>query len=317
MSKQLQESTKEFTRNNYVPEKEHYESLLKLFKNLLWAITIVSSVAAVLIGTGVNSIKSEINKELDSLRLKVSEIENKADETMNETKHEADKQLSLLRSNAADIIDFTKDITETQVKVIREDVKNLALSTAKVEVEEAFLSNNITSLVESKAEKLVQDRLEKLVSSELNNVKIVFNYIPTITSAYDQIRQGSRKHFDILDSLAHFNEYEIVNEISRDLLLQKGLDYYNSIQNLTTKHTNSKTQKEVIEKFYKRMKIDVNFQLNSTPIMRVNRMIDTISYSQNLYNVVSGFIIIEDELKIKLNPFDMNVIRQLKGKYKN
>ena len=313
----IPENTNQPAQTNYVPEKEHYETLLKLFRNLLWAITIIASVAAVLIGTGVNSIKSDINKELDGLRSKVAEIENKAEMTMDETKNEADKQLTILRNNATNIIDFTKDITETQVKVIREDVKNLALSTAKVEVEEAFLSNNITSLVEQKAENLVQERLEKLVSSELNNVKIVFDYIPKITSAYDQIRQGSRKHFDLLDTLAHFNEYEIVNEISRELLLQKGEDYYNSFYHPGLLFGGGKGPKRLDVDPYKSLKINKDFQHNSTPSIRINRMIDTITYSQELYNVTLGFIIIEDELKIGLKPFDMRLMRELKKKYKN
>lgn len=299
----------------YIPEKEHYESLLKLFKNLLWAITIITSVAGILIGTGINSIKDDINKELDTLRSKMATIEVDAQKTMNQTKIEADKQLSILRGNASDIIDFTKDITETQVKVIREDVKNLALSTAKVEVEEAFLSNNITALVERKAENLVQERLEGLVSRELNNVKVVFDYIPSITSAYDQIRQGSRTHFDILDTLAHFNEFDIVNEISRDLLLQKGKDYYDAIYEpedvLGRKYPRSENFN-----LYKSMNIDSTFYNKSTPSMRVNRMIDTIKYSSKLYNVTKGFIIIEDELKVNLKPFDMNFLRELELKYK-
>lgn len=311
-------------RYNHSEEEKVYNRLLQFFNRLLTAFSVIAVLAGAIFGYNIFSLNNELKSELANLKSKVQDIEEKSEESISITQEKADKQLEQLRSEANNLIGFTKDITESQIRFVREDVKNLALSSARVRVEEAFERGNIQSMVERQAELVIGDKLETLVNKELENISTVFEYIPIITTAYDQIRWDNRRYLDVLDTIAHFHENSYVRQIGRNLLLQKGQDYKNAISLKGKSYVTIEpriqnmpvTQLKDFEKsLYAYAGIDsIGFNKKTESLM-LKQLSDIIENSQDLYKVTASFLILNHELKIDIMPFDMRLYRELKKKY--
>jgi len=296
-------------------EKIHYEKLISFFKWLIGVFVVVVGFTAYVIDNSLSEFKSGLEQEVTVLRDQINRMEEQVNYTLDKSEQRADKELVRVRQDAYEIMQFTRDVTTTQIDVIREDAKNLALSSAKSRVEQAFADGNINELVQRTAEGVVAEKLESLVELELDEIRVVFDYVPRMTTLFDQITHGNRGAFDELDSLANLHENSVVNEMATDLLLQKGKDYEQDIfvpgsyeyrfqdvnlQPLADSLLFEKLNEIPTERHYKNMaKGD-----------RVNFLSETIKNSEDLYEVGVSFILLRREIDKEIQTFDMRAFRK-------
>ena len=168
-------------------EKDHYNTLISLYKYTGGIIVLLVGIAAWIIGGNINEIKKNSSNELDNLKRKLSEIKNDADSAIKQSQLDTDKQVEQIRNNMKLFLDLTKDVTSMQIETIREDAKNLALSSARTRIEEVFSSNNLQNEIERTARNEIGEKLEGIVQSEFQRSSKLFEELPIITGLLDNL----------------------------------------------------------------------------------------------------------------------------------
>lgn len=288
-------------------DEKHYQTLISIFKWMLAAIGVIVAAALWLINSNLSDLKGELQTELQSLKEEIKEVKSDADKTITETKEESNAQLELLRQNSTHYLDFTKQITEMQISILREDAKNLALSTARAKVEEAFRANNIQYMIEDIARKELGDKLDKIVDEEIKKTTEVIKYTTFFTQAYDYIRWGDRAYIDIIDSISQNHQNEVIRDMATGLLIQKGRDYDEHI----LKSEEIKKGKPFLtqssgEVIFKNGKLMSNDEKEfSTP-----QLLDIIYHSNDLYTISLAFMSLRNIHNVDLKTFDMQAVRE-------
>ncbi len=198
-------------------EKMHYDSLISLFKYVLGLASIIVVIAAFFIKSSIQDIKKDIQEDVAKLKPDIEKIGKDADKTLADTKESS--KLSL---------DYTKTLSEMQVKLLALQTADAAKLEVKNKVEEAFKNNNLQTLIDATARKEVNDKLKEVVKEETDKTRDVFNYLSQIQIAFEQVGRGSRYHLDFLDSLSNYAENNMIKLFTKDLIIQKGKDYENT-----------------------------------------------------------------------------------------
>ncbi len=213
-------------------EKLHYDSLISLFKYVIGAFTLLAGVVVFMIGNSLNEIKKNITEEVAQSTKKLENVKSDADKTVAETK-----------ADSKEVLQYTRDLTTMQISLLKEDAKNLALSSARNKVEEAFKNNNIQTLIDLTARKEVSDKLKDVVKVETDKTREIFEYLPKIQIAVEQIGYDSYKDLCFVDSLSNYAENDMIRNYSKSLLLQKGGNFdYN--YNLRSPFNDSSRRRE-------------------------------------------------------------------------
>ena len=200
--------------NNPSQEKMHYDSLISLFKYVIGATTLLAGVVVFMIGSSLTEIKKTISDDVKESAKKLESVKSDADKTVADTK-----------ANAKEVLQYTRDLTTIQINLLKEEAKNLALSSARNKVEEAFKNNNVQTLIDVTARKEINDKLKEVVKEETDKTREVFSYQIQLTIAFDQIGKRNRESLNYMDSLSNDAENEVIRKFSKELLIQKGKDY--------------------------------------------------------------------------------------------
>lgn len=190
----------------------------KLGRNLIWAIGLIFTIFGILFYSSFKDIKEDAEKKVDKVIAETKEAQAKSD-----------KDLQDVKIDAKEILARNKEISDFQIQFLKEDVRNMALSSSRNRIDEILNSPNVQALVEQRTRKEVAEKLNEVVQEETAKTREVFDYLPQITIAYDQIRQGSRKYLDLLDSLSNYSNNIEIRSLAKKLLLQRGKEYENML----------------------------------------------------------------------------------------
>lgn len=295
------------SKNNQSVSEEalHYNTLLSAFKWLVTAITILTIAAVWFIGNNLTDIRRDLSDELLRLKSDIAALRVESDRLVAGTKVDAEKQIDLLRKNTETYLNLTKDLTGLQISAIREDAKNLALSTARQRIEEAFKARDIQLLVETAAKEEIGDRLDQIVQAEIQKTTEVFDAYPNLTTMYDRIRSGDRTALDVLDSVAAYSDNPAVKRAATSLLVQKGKDYEESLPHLFDIDT-------TLFNPLAHLNIETPSPFTHDDSLRVRSALRAIILKDtDLYRVTLAFIGFRNLTGIKVKTFDISFIKQI------
>lgn len=287
-------------------EKLHYDSLIKFFKFLVSAMGIIVLAAMWIIGSSLNEIKKNASDEVIRLTAEIQSMKTESEQAMKDKREEADRQMEDLRKDMGTFLSFSRDVTQMEMTTASETAKNLALSSAKERIEEAFKANNVQLLVDSAARKVVGDRLNLIVEEAMKKTETTFDQFATLISLVDRIRAMDRTAVDALDSLAHSSDDPNVRRQAYYLLLQKGKDYDNDVDSLVAHHM-------VQPSSFKQLGVVDTQLVTPADTMRVlSALEDIILTTPDLYTVSNAFVALRQLTKMDIKTFDITVVRRLR-----
>lgn len=295
-------------------DEKHYQTLISIFKWMVGAIAVVVTAALWIVGSSLSSLKNDLKTDLDSVKSEIKEVKTQASDAVVATKQESNAQLELLRRNSTAYLDFTKEITQMQISILREDAKNLALSTARAKVEEAFRANNVQYMIEDIARKELGDKLDKMVEEEINKTTEVFKYNTFFAKAYEQIRWGDRTYIEILDSMSRDHHNETIRTMAKELLIEKGKDYDDYLAESGEVKAGMPLLTPSLGRIIFRNNLLVNEKGKefSTP-----ELLDIIYNNKDLYNVTLAFMALRNKYKVDLKTFDIQAVKEWEKSQKN
>jgi hypothetical protein len=201
-------------------EKMHYDSLITLFKYILgWLLglaSLVVAVAAFFISSNIKDIKKDIQEDVAKLKPDIEKIGKEADKTLADTKESS--KLSL---------EYTKTLSEMQIKLLAFETAGAAKLEVKNEVEKAFKNNNVQFMIDQTARKEVGDNLKRIVKEETDKTREIFSYMSKIQILYERIGMQQQDVVALyeLDSLSNYCDNESIKKLSKELLIQRGKDF--------------------------------------------------------------------------------------------
>lgn len=288
-----------------VHEKRHYETLISLYKYSAGAIVVLVGIGAYIIGSNISDIKADFNDSLKEFKIQINEMKHDSKEAIKSLNEESDKQIENLRKNNELFLSLTKDITEMQIAAIREDAKNLALSSARLKIEEVFKENDIQKLVDSTAKSVIAKKLEIVVKNEIQRTTSFLDNYAILTTLYDRIRAGDRASFNKLDSIAKFSLDPRISNIAKRFLDEKTIDYEESLYNEEDWGVNRKKYQYIFDAIdSKKTNLDT---LNIT-----EGLIDLINNSDNLNDVAWAYKQIRKFTGKQIKMFDIEAVNKLK-----
>jgi hypothetical protein len=200
--------------NNPSQEKLHYDSLISLFKYVIGATTLIVGFIVFLIGNSLNEIKKTINEDVKLSSMKLDSIKTDAKRTMAEAKGEATVMLQ-----------YTKDITDLKIALLRDNAIEAAKSSAENRVNDFFRSYNLQSYLDTTTRKVVSIKLNAVVKEETDKTRDIFKYMSKIQILYDRIGKQDVAALYELDSLSNYCDNEAIQKLSKELLIQRGKEF--------------------------------------------------------------------------------------------
>lgn len=275
-------------------EDKHYETIITLYKYTGGIIALLIGIAAWIIGGNINETRDSANKELENLKSELKEIKSDSDQAVKDTRSEADKQIEHLRKNTELFLTLTKNITSMQIETIREDAKNLALSSARTRVDEAFKANNVQDEIQKALQNEIGNNLERIVQNEMEDM-------PLITSLGVKMSfWEDRSALDQLDSIANFADNPTSKIMAAKHLSLKGVEF--------EKEINPILMSEFSLKIFNPDSI-----LTRADSLKVKKeLIKAIFNENNAWTVSYAFVILRKFSGINLNNFDFNAVRRLR-----
>jgi len=215
--------------NSVSEEKLHYESLMKFFKSLVWGITILTGIAAIMIGNSVSDIKAEIRGEISDIKKEIETLKSSTLNTIAETNKLSDNYLTSLKDNTESYLNHSKYVTKIQIDAIKEESKYLALQAARNRIEEAFETKNIEGMIDDVANQKLDVEIEKLIDNQLDDINNTLKFIPELAIHMDGLRSGNEESYFQLDSISKYHPTEIVRTSARSVLMEKAPGYFSSL----------------------------------------------------------------------------------------
>jgi F0F1-type ATP synthase membrane subunit b/b' len=305
-------------------EQRHYETLVKVFKYL---ITMGVTVGAVLvgvayffIGNNLNDVNRRTAEGLQKFEEQTQAMKVESDQAIKDRREEADRQMDNFRKNMETFLNLTRDVTQMEMTTASAAAKELAISSAKERIEEAFKANNVQLLVDTAARKVVGDRVDLMVEQELikheptidsiveqclvNNE--VISVIPHLISLIDRIRAGDRTAVDTLDSLANFSGEANLRNEAHYLLMQKGKDYDSDVDSLLAHQMRPPIS-------LKQFGVSDTQLVTHADTMRVMSAIENVILtSPDLYEVSNAFVALRRLTKMDIESFDITAVKRLR-----
>ena len=268
-------------------EEKHYSSLTSYFKYLVtitsMAISIMTGLAIYFSYSSLSELKTEVKEELGLMKTDIESLQTYAEKT----------------------IDKTQEQTTTQLGILKDEAKLLAINTTRKKVEESFSDGNIKYLIEKTAKDKLEGQLDEIVQKETFRLEKTLKTIPKLSSTYERARWGwrTRKHIDTLYNYSKFHEDELIRTLAKEYLLLKGRDYEVSF----TEDFEDKTEEEIIQIASKNLKIDAT-QAN------LNRLINYVLEEENCLDVAKAFILIRKITNLNIQTLDFDKIHELRKK---
>lgn len=290
-------------------EKDHYNTLISLYKYTGGIVALLVGLGAWIIGGNINEIKESATNEINSYRDDLTNIKTESKAAIDQSQLAADKQIDDIRNNMKLFLDLTKDITSIQIETIREDARNLALSSARSRIEEVFKSTNLQREIDSTARQHFGEKLEDIVKTEMEKSTEIFEDLPIITGLSGRlstvsffIEDEDRKPLDQLDSISQFAKNLTIRKVAQKALLDKGDEFEKGID------------KQLMTEFQLSIFNPDSIYSITDSIRIKGQLIDSIFTVNGVWKVSYAFVILRYFSGITLNNFDFTAVRKMKEK---
>lgn len=158
----------------------------------------------------MSEFKGELRTTLNESREQMKDMLNNANGAIKETKQESFQTTA-----------NTKEEAERIIQYIRENAKDIAISEAKMKVDDAFIDKNIQKVIDETAQKEIESRM-------LENFKLIPNFILAI----DKIRNGDKKVLLYIDSIAKNSTDKYYKTTAKKIVEDKTKEYDDSKQEI-------------------------------------------------------------------------------------
>jgi hypothetical protein len=119
----------------------------------------------------------------------------------------------------------------------------------------------------------------------------------------DRVYWGDRLALDELDSLAYYSDNINLQKAAKSLLFQKGIDYKNVIDSLSSHGEMNKNP-------LAQLGIADSLLLSTADSLKIKLSLEKIILNDtNLYRIATAFIALRNRLGISVNIFDINFIK--------
>lgn len=270
-------------------EEKHYRSLTSYFKYLITitsiAISVISGMAIYFSYNSLSDLKEEVRTELGQMKVGIESLQLYAEKT----------------------IDRTQEQTSTQLGILKDEAKLLAINTTRKKVEESFSEGNIKYLIEKTASDKLESQLNIIVKKETSKLEGTLKTIPRLSTAYERARFGrrTREHIDTLYEYSIHHEDELIRVLAKEYLLLKGRDYEISF----TEDYEDKTPEEIAIIAAKHLKVEPTNQ-------NLEKLLNLSLEAQNSASIALAFIVIKYIIDEDLQTFDFERIYELKANIK-
>lgn len=260
-------------------ERLHYDKHISFFK---WMMSIAGLILTGIVGVILSMTWGNMKEYREESRKDMAEMKNDIKE---------------LRNESMNTIKDTKEQLYKQVPAIRDEAQTMALIAVRKSIEQQFETQNIRLLVEQTAEQKLGSQanvmIEKYLKKASKNIDEQTKIVTELIFATDQIRNGFRKGYRILDSLRNFHELELVRNMASDLLKRKETDYEIAQNNINT----DKDSVLLIPAYG-------DSTIRKDPNLIIGRLINTINKDEDLNTVALSVTALRKLTDIKFDLFD-------------
>lgn len=142
------------------------------------------------------------------------------------------EEIAALKSYSQTEIKNAQDYSIRQINITKEEALTQAKLSANLKIQEIFEDNRrIREMIEETAEKKLYTRLNEILDMQLLETEEILKsqvkVIPSLISATDRIRVGSREALEYVDSLRLNAERKSVRELAETIFQLKKEDYFN------------------------------------------------------------------------------------------
>jgi hypothetical protein len=302
MSEESKNNVSKQIKETYLPqyEKQQYQTLIRIYAIAATAIAVIVGSGIYFFGGSIGEAKDNLTKDVNEIKQDIKSMKSEALYLMDESNKDAERQRERMARNIDSYLSLTKDITALQIGAIREDAKNLALSSARARIEEAFKANDIQKQIEMAAKGEVEEQINILINNATRD-------FPILTSAADRLRAVEIGGLRELDSLINFSHNETTIMSAKELLIRKGIDYDESI-----KFNGPGILEEYLIKGSHLL--DSTF-INADSVFKKKDLLQTILKEDNLYAIAYAFKLLRD-MGIPIKTFDLAEARRLLAQMK-
>lgn len=203
--------------------------LIGYFKTVVWiasiAITAIVSASLIFAYSSVSDLKSDLKNSMDV-------IEKKATDGLISYQTAIDNY----RIYSENTLDRTQEFTINQIEQIAHTANQLAISTANNRIDEAFKSPEINRMIEHSGSRLISEfisyRLDSMVNDANNIISNQIKLVPDLILGVDLIRNGSRRAWNSLDSIAKTTSDSLITSLIQNILLEKSKQYTTLAKNI-------------------------------------------------------------------------------------
>lgn len=208
-------------------DEQHYRSLIDLFKYAMTFLGVFGAVILYLTYKDSGAIRDEVRKNLTDAKSDIRQ-------TMTDVKGDVKQSVDSTKSDAKQAIDYTKTFADTQISQTREQTSAIALNEARRQVDNAFRTSNIESMIELAAKKQVGQAYEREVRGQIDglmdNIHQEITALGQINDAGAKMRVGIREGLERLQQLQRISQSEQSRQMAKALFEAITRDYETTVQ---------------------------------------------------------------------------------------
>ncbi len=194
-------------------QEKHYKSVFSFLK---YGLTVTGALLTIIASVGIYFTYNSI-----------TDMKNDSKQLINESR-ESIKEIMLTNKN---ILDDTRNNANSAINYIKNDAKDLAITTSRNEVEKAFEETNIKSVIDEVAHSEIEGRIKTIVDQQIAIMNDNFTenqkLTPVFILAVDKIRFGNKEGLTTLDSIYYNSKDIITKRTAYKLMMEKGQSYDN------------------------------------------------------------------------------------------
>ena len=192
---------------------DEFKKIVNLFKLIVIVVTtgltILVSVALIVSYKDVASMRIDLRNQASDMK----------------------EEIATLKQYSQTEIKNTQDYSISQINIIKEEAITQAKLSANLKIQEIFEdSKRIREMIEETAEKKLYIKLNDILDRQLleteDILKSQIEIIPSLISATDRIRVGSREAMEYVDSLRLSADRKNVRELAETIYQLKKEDYF-------------------------------------------------------------------------------------------
>jgi hypothetical protein len=271
-------------------EKLHYDKHIEYFKWMMGiAGTVIAVIVAVALGVTYSTLKEykeEVRKDMESIKSDVKEMKNESIATMKETNQYFERQIPLIKAEA----------------------EAIALLEVRKSIAAEFEAKNIRDLIEATAEQKFSGKLDKLVETKMKStfdkIDEQTNITAILSYAVQQVWQGNRKSWDLIDSIRLNHPTEAVRNMAEKFQKIKRTDW-------EVAYLEYESDKMPIDEVLNRLINPDEFPKLTFETI-IDTLTNTVALSEDLSNIAISTMALRRLTGIKFTMFDFEAVRRWK-----